>query len=432
MRLSDLASSGPGRALRNPNFRLYTFGNLVSQLGTRAHEIAAGWLVWTLTGSATWLGAMALAEMIPRLLIWPIAGVMADRFDRRKLALVFQTLAGCAALTLAIINMMGLLQAWMVVAVHGLLGLCNGFWQPARMALLNQVVPKPDMSPAVALSSVITQSSRIVGPAIAGVIIVYAGVTTAFVFNAVSFLAVIISFQYIVLHGGSYRPAVRKSVVHETTEGIRYVVGHPGIGPLILIIIFFSLSVRPFIDLFPGFADAVFHRGAVGLSMLNSFLGIGAMLGGVWTSLRTDLKGMTTFLAVGGLVGATAMLAFALTGYFPLALPCVAIAGCGITLCNVISQTLIHAAVDDAKRGRVFALYGMINGASPGMGTFAMGFAADRVGLPLPVAIGGAFGICLCLVALANRRRLATHLEYGPEVDVPATKPAMANSAKTP
>lgn len=370
---------------------------------------------------------MAVAEMIPRMLVWPIAGVLADRFDRRKLALVFQTLAGCAALALAIANMTGVLQVWMVVFVHGLLGLCNGFWQPARMALLNQVVPKPDMGPAVALSSVIAQSSRVVGPAIAGVIIVYAGVTTAFLCNAVSFLAVIISFQYIALHGGSFRPAVRKSVLHETLEGMRYVVGHPGIGPLILIIIFFAISVRPIFDLFPGFADAVFHRGPVGLSMLNSFLGLGALLGGVWASWRTGLKGMTTFLAVSGCVGATALLAFALTDYFPLALPCVAIAGCGITLCNIISQTLIHAAVDDAKRGRVFALYGMINGASPGIGTFAMGVAADHVGLPLPVAIGGAFGLVLCLFALANRRRLATYLEAATDADGPAASAAVVS-----
>lgn len=417
MRLSDLSSSAPGRALRNPNFRLYTFGNLVSLLGTRIHEIAAGWLVWTLTESATWLGAMAIAELIPRLLVWPIAGVLADRFDRRKLAMIFQSLAGLSAAGLALANALDVMQVWMVVFVHGLLGLCNGFWQPARMALLNQVVPRQDMPPAVALSSVIAQTSRVVGPAIAGVVIVYAGITTAFVCNALSFLAVIVAFQFIAVREGAAQPTVRKSVLNETMEGMRYVIGHPGIGPLILIIIVYAITVRPIFDLFPGFADAVFHSGAGGLSMLNSALGAGALVGGIWVSWRSGLKGLTTVLAVTGAAGALATMAFALTDIFPLALGLVAMAGCGITLCNIISQTLIHAAVDDAKRGRVFALYGMINGASPGIGTFAMGVAADQVGLPMPVAIGGAIGMGLWLLFLVNRRRLASTLEGEPSID---------------
>ena len=420
MRLSDLSSSGPGRALRNRSFRLYTSGNLVSLLGTRIHEIAAGWLVWTLTESATWLGAMAVAEMVPRILVWPLAGVLADRIDRRKLALIFQSLAGISAALLAVANAAGVMQVWMVVLVHGLLGLCQGFWQPARMALLNQVVPRSDMPAAVALSSVIAQSSRVVGPAIAGVIIVWAGVTTAFICNAVSFLGVIIALQFITLRQGSQPPAVRKSVLFDTVEGMRYVVRHPGIGPLILMIVIFAITVRPIFDLFPGFADAVFQRGAGGLSMLNSALGAGALVGGIWASWRSGLKGMTVILAATGGLGALATLCFALTDIFPLALALVAVAGCGITLCNIISQTLIHAAVEDNKRGRVFALYGMINGASPGIGTFAMGVAADRVGLPLPVAIGGAIGVVLCLFALVNRRRLAANLEVAGDDTEPA------------
>ena len=190
-------------------------------------------------------------------------------------------------------------------------------------------------------------------------------------------------------------------------------IGHPGIGPLILIIVVFAITVRPIFDLFPGFADAVFHSGAGGLSMLNSALGAGALLGGVWASWRGGLKGWIPILAVTGCVGSLATIGFALTENFPLALTLVAVAGAGITLCNIIAQTLIHAAVDDAKRGRVFALYGMINGASPGIGTFAMGVAADQIGLPTPVAVGGAIGVGLWLIVLMRRRRLSAILEGG-------------------
>ena len=411
MWLTKLRGSAPGRALRHRNFRLFIFGNLVSLLGTRIHEIAAGWLVWTLTGSATWLGALAVAQMLPRILLWPLAGVLADRMDRRRMAFIFQSIAFLAAGSLALVNASGHIQVWMVVLVHAVLGACQGFWQPSRMALLSQVVPREDMTPAVALNSVGAQSSRIIGPALAGLIIIYSGPTMAFAVNAFSFLAVIVALSLMVLSPGRASRAARTGIIRESLDGMRYIAQHPGIGPLILIVLVFCVTVRPIIDLFPAFADVNFGRGAGGLSALNAMLGLGAVLGGIWASWRSGLRGLTALLAWSSGIGGAATLLFALTDSFPFALVCVIFAGWGIVLLGIVSQTLIQTAVDDAVRGRVFSVYGMIFGASPGIGTFAMGLAADRIGLHIPVAIGGGIAMLLCVYIFIRRRRLAAVLE---------------------
>ena len=414
IRLSDLRSSAPGRALRHRNFQLYSFGNLVNLLGTRIHEIAAGWLVWTLTGSATWLGLLAIAETVPRLLIWPLGGVLADRFEHRKLALIFQGFGGLTAASLALANASGMLQVWMVILAQILLSSCVAFWQPARLALMSRVVLKEDLPPAVALNSVISQSSRVVGPAIAGLVIIWSGPTAAFVCNALSYAIVIVAMQLISLPSLPSILGVSRGFVLEAFEGVRYVRRHPGIGPLMLIIAIFMTCVRPVIELFPGFADAVFARGATGLSILNLSLGVGALLGGLWASWRVGLKGLTTVFAVAGICSSLATILFASTTNFAFALFCVAGAGTGIILQTIVSQTLVQSNVDDAMRGRVFSLYGMINGAAPGLGTFVIGWTADRIGLQIPMMIAGAIGLVLCLITFAKRKRLAAILEGAP------------------
>lgn len=420
MWLTKLRSSAPGRALRHRNFRLFITGNLVSLLGTRIHEIAAGWLVWTLTESATWLGALAIAQTLPRILLWPIAGVLADRMDRRRMAFIFQSIAFLGAGSLAVVNALELIQVWMIVLVHAVLGVCQGFWQPSRMALLSQVVPREDMTPAVALNSVGAQSSRILGPALAGLIIIYAGPTTAFAVNAFTFLAVIGALSLMTLAPGRASRAVRTGMIRESLDGMRYIANHPGIGPLILIVLIFCVSVRPIIDLFPAFADVNFARGAGGLSALNAMLGLGAVLGGIWASWRSGLRGLTALLAWSSGVGGAATLLFALTDSFPFALVCVVFSGWGIVLLGIVSQTLIQTAVDDAVRGRVFSVYGMIFGASPGIGTFVMGWAGDRIGLHVPVAIGGGIAMLLCVYIFIRRRQLAAILEAPAEPAAPA------------
>lgn len=425
--LSKLRASAPAQALRHRNFRLYATGNLVNLLGTRVHEIAAGWLVWTLTESATWLGILVVAEMVPRMLMWPFAGVLADRMDRRRMAFIFQAIAAASAGALALASALEVITVWMIVFVQGMLGLCLAFWQPARFSLLSQVVPKADMTPAVAITAVVSQSSRIAGPALAGVILVYSGTTAAFAWNAVTYLAVIVALSLMSLAPRERVAERTLGMAGEVMEGVRYIARHPGIGPVVVFVFIFSVAVRPIIELMPAFADAVFDRGAAGLSLLNTMIGVGAVAGAMFAAWRGGLKGLVRIMAVSAVTGGVATFLFAITGEFVLALACVALAGAGIVLHMIVSQTMVQAAVDDAIRGRVFSIYGVINGASPGLGTLAIGWAADQVGLLLPVAVGGGIGVVLGLFVLSRYRRLAAILES----EAPAVSEAPAAARPT-
>ena len=423
MRLPDFRSSAPWRTMQHRNFRLYAGGNLLSLLGTRTQEIASGWLVWTLTGEATWLGAVALAEIVPRFLVWPWAGVLADRVDRRKLAVIFQATALIAAALLTVVTATGVVQVWMVVACHGVFGVCLGFWEPSRQALLPDMVPKEDMTPAVALSSVIAQSSRVLGPAVAGIIVVLFGITAAFAFNAISKCSVIVAVHLMKLPPFQPQAGQRRGIAVETMEAIRYVAAHPGIGPLMLSIFIFMSTVRPIIDMFPAFADAVFAQGPGGLSMLNGFLGVGALIGGMWASWRGALKGLVGVMTMSTGIGAVGILLFALTDHFAFALGCCIVAGIGIIVQSIAAQTLLHCSVDDGVRGRVFSLYSMVNGGAPGIGAFAMGIVADRLGLHIPVAAGAVIGLGLCGWIILRRKRLAAILETTAEERAAKTNP---------
>jgi MFS family permease len=415
MRLPDFRSSAPWRTLQHRNFRLYTSGTLLSLLGTRTQEIASGWLVWQLTGEATWLGTVALAEIIPRFLVWPWAGVLTDRVDRRKIAFFSQAFPLVGAVLLAFATAFDIAQVWMVVLGHALVGVSLGFWEPSRQAMLPEVVPKADMTPAVAVSSVINQSSRVLGPVVAGLIMVSFGVTAAFAFNAIAKCSVIVSVNLMDLPPFRPKEGLRRGIVGETVEGLRYVFFHPGIGPLMLSIFIFMSTVRPIIDMFPAFADAVFHRGAGGLSMLNGFLGGGALVGGIWASWRGQLKGLVTIMTVATGMGALGILLFSLSENYPFALACCVFAGFGIIVQSITAQTLLHCSVEDGVRGRVFSLYSMVNGGAPGVGAFVMGIIADHLGLHVPVAAGAIIGLGLCAWFVWRRRRLADYLETLPE-----------------
>src|SRR5262245_36501067 len=186
---------GPLRAFRSRNFRLFASGQVLSLGGTRIHEVAAGWLMWQLTGSATWLGVLALVEILPRLLLWPVSGLVADSLDRRRVAQIFQTLAALEACILALLQALGLVNEWVLVVATGLLGLNTAFWQPVRLTLIPKLASPEDLPNVIALSSVLANVARVVGPIIAGPAIIWGGIGMAFALNGLSFVAVVVALR---------------------------------------------------------------------------------------------------------------------------------------------------------------------------------------------------------------------------------------------
>ena len=392
-------------AFAHRDFRLFTSGNVVSNLGTWVQRMSVGWLAWELTHSGTWLGIVVFADMFPTVLLAPITGAVADRVDRLRALRAVQALNLVQAAALAWFTLSGAITIEILTALTAIGGAILAFGQPLRLAIVPSLVARRDLSSAIGINALVFNGARVVGPMIAALLIVRFGVGWSFVFNAVSFVAFLAVLSRIRLEHRERLAAARavRDIPGEIAEGYAYAARHPGIGPMLAILTLVAVCGRPFLELLPGFADAVFGRGAEGLAWLTSAAGAGAMLGGLWLAQRGAVAGLTaTTVSAIALLGAM-LIGFAATDIFWLALPCAAVAGFALIVVGVGEQTLLQNAVDPGLRGRVMSLYGMINRGAPALGALIMGTLSSWVGLQWPV-IGGA-AICLGVWLWARSRR---------------------------
>lgn len=399
------------RALGHPNYGVYCAGNLVSLCGTWLQRIAVGWLTWQLTQSGTWLGLVSFADLFPTVILSPIAGTLADRRDRLAVVKLTQCLAMVQAVALAALTWAGAITIGWLFALSALMGIVNAINQPARLAMIPSLVAREDLAAAVALNSTIFNAARFIGPAIAGVVIAAGSIELAFALNALSYVAFLAALQRIRLAPGETRPATRSDFLADSIDGYRYVARHPGIGPMMVLLTATAFGGRAFVELLPGFADAVFGRGAEALAALTAVTGLGAMLGGLRMAGRGDPAGLTRVVITNVLLMSAALLAFSATREFWIALPCLFVAGFALVTNGIGGQTLVQGAVDPAMRGRVMSLYGMIFRGGPALGALVMGAASSVVGLQLPVACGALLCAVFWLWARLRRDRIAAALE---------------------
>jgi predicted MFS family arabinose efflux permease len=397
-------------ALSHRNYRVYISGNGISLIGSWLQRVAVGWLAWTLTHSGAWLGLMSLAEFVPVVFLSPLAGVLADRRDRVGIIRITQ-LYGCFTATLlALLVWTHLITIHIVFLLVMLLGVNNGIAQPARLALIPTLVDRAALPSALAINSIVFNAARFIGPAIAGVLIARVGIAAAFAANAVGYIA----FQISLYNLRDLPPLpmrAAQNAVRASLDAFSYVTRHPGMAPMMLLFAVTTVGTRGFIDLFPGFADHVFHRGPQGLAMLTSTVGLGAIAGGTWMLIRSQISGLTTVVFANTLVISVAIVGFAATDDFRLALPCVFVAGGAMVITGIGAQTLIQASVDHGMSGRVMALYGMIFRAGPSLGAVAMGAASTHFGLRPPLAVGAVLSIGFLALTLARRKAIAAALE---------------------
>ena len=261
--------------------------------GTWLQRVSCGWLAWTLTHSGAWLGMMSMAEFLPVLFLGPLAGVMADRRDRVSIIRITQ-LIGCAqAILLAILVSSGLITIHLLFALVMLLGVNQGIAQPARLALIPTLVDREALPSALAINSIVFNCARFIGPAIAGVLIAHVGIGTSFAVNALSYIAFQVSLAN--LRDIPKLPVrAAQNALRASLDAYFYASRHPGIAPMLLLFAVTTIGTRGFIELFPGVADSVFHRGPQGLAMLTSTVGLGAIFGGAWMLIRSQISGLTT------------------------------------------------------------------------------------------------------------------------------------------
>jgi predicted MFS family arabinose efflux permease len=396
--------------LRNADFSIYSAGSAVSLIGMWMQRIAIGWLTWQLTESGLWLGIVAFADFFPVLLIGPIAGAAADRWDRLRVVKISQSISLAQATVLFALTASGHMNIGLLVALTAFQGFVVAFNQPARLALVPSLVAQPDLGSAVAINSVVFNLARFIGPMFAGVMIVWSGVAATFAANALSyvpFLIALASIRPLLPVAGSTK---RRSFVTDLREGIRYTATHPGIAALLVLLIALGIGGRPLNELLPGFAADVYHSGAGGLSILASAIGGGAILGGVWLAHRAHSSGLV-LVAIGcALVGALAAILAIATESMWVAVPAVVIFGFCTSSAGITIQTLIQLAAADNMRGRVMGLYGLIFRGAPAIGALVAGVASAHFGLRWPVFFGALLVISVCLWTYSRRERIALAL----------------------
>ena len=380
------------RVLRVRNYRLYTAGNTISLVGTWMQRISVGWLAWELTHSTVWLGVIAVADLLPTVLLSPLAGVLADRVDRLRLIRSTQMVAMTQAALLALLTYGGFITIEALFLLTAVLGAANALNQPARLALVPNLIEQASLPSALAINSLSFNGARFAGPAAAGLLIHYGGFGFAFAVNAVTYLAFIAALaQLRVTPDRASAAARRQELWADSVAGYAYALRHPGIGKMIALFAVTSFSIRGFIELFPGFADVVFGRGDP--TWMMATLGLGAVAGGVWMARRPGIRGLTALIVGHTFVMGVSVLGFVATSSYWPALACIFICGFAMVSTGVSAQTLIQGAVDPAMRGRVLGFYGMLFRGGLAFNAMLLGWLSALIGLRLAVASGAM--VCL-------------------------------------
>jgi predicted MFS family arabinose efflux permease len=405
------------RTLAHRDFGIYVAGNSVSLIGTWMQRIGVGWLAWELSHSGAVLGLVAFADLFPGVLIGPFGGALADRVDRLRVIKIAQTLIMVQALALFVLTAGGAITVPLLVTLVLFQGAVIGFNQPARLALIPSLVPRPDLATAVAINSIVFNAARFVGPALAGIAIVALDVSAVFGLNALSFVAFLFALSRLRLEPSAVA-APRRSMLGTVADGLRYALRHPGIGPILLLQAVLAVCARPFVELLPGFAAEVFGRGAPGLATLSSTIGIGAIAGGLWLAQRPGQAGLPDIVLGTSVLVALTTLAFALCPWFWPAVVCVALVGWAMVVSGAGTQTVLQSAVDEHMRGRALSLFGLIFRGGPALGALAMGAASEVLGLQAPLAAGALLG--LIAAGLLWRRRRAIRRSLGAPAPVSA------------
>lgn len=391
------------QTLRHRNFGIFVAGNCVSLIGTWTQRVATGWLTWEFTHSATWLGAMAFADLVPAVLIGPLAGVAADRWDRLSILKSAQLVGMAIGATLAVLYFLGRVDVWVLFAITLALGIVDAFIQPFRLAFVSSLVPRADLITAVAIRSTTFNLARFIGPAVAGIVIATSGVGLAFLINAFSFVALLVALMALRVEPMVRLPHGRQvSVLGDALEGARAAFTTRGIGTVLMVLAVSCLMARPVIELLPGWAGDVFNGSSSDLAMFTSSIGLGAMIGGIWLSGRPDPVGLFRVFLTGLFGLAISLLAFSASPTALIAAPILVVAGFFFITSAISAQTLVQMNVEDTLRGRVLSVYAIILRGGPAIGAVAMGFAGDIVGMRWPM-VAGAIAVLVATVLVVRR-----------------------------
>ncbi len=387
------------RALRHRNFRLFFVGQLISLIGTWMQSVAQAWLVLKLTNSAMALGLVAFASYFPMILVGLFAGAVVDRVDRRRLIVVAQTLLMLSAFVLAGLTWAGAVKVEYVIFLAAFNGLVSSFDMPGRQAFVVEMVGREDLPNAIAMNSMIFNGARMVGPAVAGILIAVIGVTGCFFLNGVSYLAVIWSLLEMELPRHVVAAAAG-SMIRRVREGLHYVWHHaPSLYLMILVAINSGFGMQ-YTVLIPVFAKNLLHSGASGYGFLMAAQGLGAVAGAVAMNSRAATpRALRQNLVFGLFCTAAAIFLFGISPSMPLSLLAQMFIGAGLMHHMVTTNTMLQLFVSDELRGRVMSLYTLSFIGTAPLGSLEVGFVGDRFSPRIAVVVCAMFSLlCGCLL----------------------------------
>lgn len=380
------------RALHSRNYRLFVSGQLVSLIGTWMQSVAQSWLIYRLTGSAALLGLIGFAGQIPIFVIAPFGGVVADRLNRHRVLIATQSSMMVLAAALAALTLAGIVREWQIFVLASLLGVANAFDIPARQAFLVETVSRDDIVNAVALNSSMLNGARIVGPAVAGLVVAAFGEGWCFLLNAISYVAVIGAL--LMMHVDAIEHAhPHASAWDSIVEGFAYSWNTTPVRALLLLLGLVSVMGMPYSVLMPVIADRVLNGGPNAYGLLMSASGVGALAGAAMLTLRRHVRGLGRWVAVSAASFGLTLIAFSFSRSLWLSTLLLVPAGFFMMVEMAASNTLIQSMIPNRLRGRVMSVYSMMFMGLAPMGALVAGALAAPLGAPRTVAIGGA--ICV-------------------------------------
>ena len=402
------SSSGPFgwklllRALKYKNYRLFFGGQSVSLIGMWMQSIALSWLVYRLTNSAILLGVIGFVSQIPSFILSPLAGVYADRWNRRYMLICTQALLMLQSLTLAALVLGGVVAVWHLIALALFSGIVNAFDAPARQSfVIDMIEQKEDLGNAIALNSAIFNGSRLIGPSLAGIIIAATGEGICFLINGFTYLAIISALW--AMHINPKEHLVQNTpVLQELKDGFSYVYNHIPIRSLLILVAIVSLVGMPYIVLMPIFAKEILRGGPSTLGFLMASSGVGALTGAIFLASRRDFKGTGRLIPVAAIIFGTGLIAFSFSRVFMYSCALMLMTGFGLMVQMALSNTSLQTIVDDDKRGRVMSFYTMAFMGMAPFGSLLAGSLAHRIGAPETLLLGGLACVAGALVCARN------------------------------
>jgi len=381
------------KALRHRNFQLFFFGQGISLIGTWMTRLATSWLVYRLTRSALLLGVVGFAGQIAAFALAPVAGVWVERVDRRKMLVWTQAAGAIQSLALAALTLAHVITIGEIIALAALQGLINAFDMPGRQAFLVQMVEdRSDLGNAIAINSSMVNGARLIGPAIAGLVIGAVGEGWCFLLDGVSYLAVIASLLMMRIRPLDIRRRAA-SMLAQMREGWDYVSTFRPVRTVLLLLVLISLMGWPYTVLLPVFAGQVLHGGPNTLGWLTGASGIGALISAISLALRKSVAGLARMLQVAPAMLGGALVLLGLSHTLWLSLILMVFAGFGLIQTASVTNTIVQTLVPEDKRARAMSYYGMaFFGAAP-FGSLLSGAMAHRFGAPHTIILTGSFCI---------------------------------------